>query len=173
MKHRQGYTLIELVLVLFLLVFIAMAVFSLIGIGSQTYARMVEKQEVQADLRVGLSYLDVRMKQHDVTGAVNVAESPFSNHSEGKPALKIQRSFGDTVYILWIYEYDGYLCELLTRPDADIAADMGSRIVAMDQVFFDKLDDDTLQVRMSRSSDSGVLTTQIRTFTLRSEGGVS
>ncbi|MDD4461707.1 MAG: DUF4860 domain-containing protein [Eubacteriales bacterium] len=171
MGHKRGYTLIELVLVIFLLLFIAMAVFSLTGIGSQSYSRLVQKQDVQSDLRVGLSYLDVRMKQHDVSGAVTVMNAPFANTAEtARPVLRIQRSYADVVYNLWIYEYDGYLCELLTRPDADITAEMGSRIVAMDQVFFDHLTEDTLQVRMSRRSDSGVLTTQTRTFTLRSEG---
>ena len=62
---RGGYTLIEMVLVMFLLVLVAAFVFSLTGAGSTAYLRLQEQQDLSADLRTGLSYIDVKIRSHD------------------------------------------------------------------------------------------------------------
>ena len=89
MKRRGGYTLIELVLVLMLLVLVASVVVTLAGTGSRTYLNMTAKQVQTADLRIALSYLDVQSRKNDARDAWAVRPDPF----EGHPALVVEQNF--------------------------------------------------------------------------------
>ncbi len=148
MKNRRGYTLIELVLVLMLLILVASMVFLLSATGSQTYLRLTAKQAQAADLRTGLSYLDVQIRQHDEQGALSITPGPF----DSSPALAIKRIINDKTYTTWIYLRDGYLCELFVAEETVIMPDMGSRIVAMDGFAMEPLADGAIKITLSRQA---------------------
>ena len=168
MTPRKGYTLIELILVMFLLLFIALAVFSLTRVGSEAYLRLTSQQSLQSDLRIATSYLDVKLKQNDTAGAVMLARPPFADH-EGE-SLKIVRTIEGFPYELWIFHYDGYLYELLTEPDSLVTPDMGNRIVRADDFELVYEADDALRVMISRFDDQGRRYQRERIITLRTGG---
>jgi type II secretory pathway pseudopilin PulG len=148
MKRRNGYTLIELVLVLLLLILIAAVVFTLAGVGSDTYLRLAAKQAQATDLRTGLSYLDVQIRKHDTRGALAIRPDPFA----GKPALVIRQQIEGKDYLTWIYLYQGSLCELFVASGAKVTPDMGSLIVPMDDLQIEGVGDDAVRVTLSRQA---------------------
>ena len=172
MNNRRGYTLIELVLVLFLLILIALSVFSLTGIGSRTYLRLTDKQTIAADLRIGISYFDVKLRQNDAAASIFVLDPPYAVDQINGKVLLIERLIDDRLYNLWIYQYDGYLCEILLEQGAVFLPEMGSRIVRIDRLEFDIVADDALRVSLSRSNEQGEMRQSERVITLRT-GGVS
>ena len=125
---RRGYTLVELVLVMFLLIMVAFFVFAVTGAGSQTYLRLQDRQERISDLRTGLSYIDVKIRSHDRTGSLAVETEPIG----GSPAVTIRQDIDGAFYTTWIFVYDGYLCELFISTDIPFDPALASRIVRVD-----------------------------------------
>lgn len=169
MKRRRGYTLIELVLVLMLLVLVSGVVFILAASGSQTYLRLAEKQNQSTDLRTGLSYLDVQIRKHDTQGALSIRSGPF----DSQPSLVISQEISGQLYLTYIYLHDGYLCELFVADDTVITDGMGSRIAAINSMQFDTLADGSIQITLSRQSGDQALISGSRTIFLRAGGIVS
>lgn len=149
MKRRNGYTLIELVLVLMLLILVSAAVFTMACAGSRTYLRLAAKQAQSSDLRTGLSYLDVQIRKHDAQAALAIKPDPFS----GQPALVIEQQIEGQDYLTWIYLHDGYLCELFVTKGIKLTPDMGSKIVPMDGLALKALSNDALQVTLTRQAE--------------------
>jgi prepilin-type N-terminal cleavage/methylation domain-containing protein len=163
---KRGYSLIELVLVMFLLVLVAFYVFSVTGIGSQAYLRLTERQNLTADLRIGLSYLDVKIKTNDRSGAVSIRPDPFT----GQTALLIGHEIDGQPYQTWIYLYDGALYELFVSERATVNPAMGNRIVAMDALQLDQPAGNLIRVTLVRGTGQEART-RTRTIGLRSDGG--
>ncbi len=168
MKRRGGYTLIELVLVLMLLVLVASVVFTLAVSGSQTYLRMNAKQAQEAELRVAISYLDVQLRKHDAKGALSISPDPF----DSRPSILITQDIDGQTYLTWLYLRDGYLCELFVDQDTIITSAMGSRISPVDDMELYVEADGSLRVTLRRQSDGQAIISASRWVTLRA-GGVS
>jgi prepilin-type N-terminal cleavage/methylation domain-containing protein len=166
MKKRRGYTLIELVLVLMLLVLVAGVVFTLAASGSQTYLRLTEKQSQSTDLRTGLSYLDVQIRKHDTQGALSIRPGPF----DSQPSLVISQEISGKTYLTYIYLRDGFLCELFVADDTVITEGMGSRIAAINSMQLDTLADGSLKITLSRQTGDQALISGSRTVYLRAGG---
>jgi prepilin-type N-terminal cleavage/methylation domain-containing protein len=148
MKQRRGYTLIELVLVLLLLVLVAAGVFSLAASGSEAFLRLSNRQGVTADMRTGLSYLDVQIRKHDSAGAVSIRQNPFADGQ----ALVIAQPIEGAVYLTWIYVQDGYLCELFVEEGTAVTAEMAGKITHMDEMRLDRVSAEILRVTLVRKS---------------------
>lgn len=168
MRHRGGYGLIELVLVLMLLVLVASLVFTLAGYGSQSYLRLTAKQSQAADLRTGLSYLDVQLRKHDTQQQLAVRPDPFN----GEPALHITQSAGSQTFVTWIYLLDGYLCELTTLEGTAVNSAMGNRIAPIDDLDLEPVEQGALKVTLTRQSPGQAIIRGSRTIVLRA-GGVT
>ncbi len=166
MKRRGGYTLIELVLVVMLLVLVASVVFTLAGTGSRTYLNMTAKQVQTADLRIALSYLDVQIRKNDVRDAWSVRPDPF----EGHPALVVEQNFEGGTYLTWIYVRDGYLCELFVDKTTEITDSMGSRIAPVDRMTLGVQDDGSLVVTLFRQEPDRSIISQSREISMRAGG---
>jgi prepilin-type N-terminal cleavage/methylation domain-containing protein len=162
---RRGYTLIEMVLVMFLLVLVASLVFSLTGAGATAYLRLQQKQDLAADLRTGLSYLDVKIRSHDAAGQIWSDQRP----DNGEAALVLRRTAADAPYVTWIFIHEGYLCELFIPERAAFSPGLGSRIAAADRLDIRFADERQLTVTLSRQTDDGTLS-RSRTILLRSGG---
>jgi prepilin-type N-terminal cleavage/methylation domain-containing protein len=168
LKGNRGYTLIELVLVLMLLVLIAVAVFILAATGSQTLLRLQERQSQAADLRTGLSYIDVQVHKHDASGALSIRQDPFA----GGQALVIEQMLDNRTFLTWIFIQDGYLCELFVEQGAYVSREMSSQIVRMDALELKTTGRDDLQVSLTRQAEGLSPQRASRLIYLRS-GGVA
>lgn len=153
MRRRGGYTLIELVLVMLLLTFVAVSVFLLTGVGSSAYARLSDGRSRASDLRIALSYMDVRIKRIDGIGRVDTVSAPFG----GGQALRLSQRLEDTDYETYLYVDSGYLKELYIRKGEALTPDMASDLARADslQVHFetDRLLAVTLVLQESGAAD--------------------
>lgn len=105
MKGRGGYSLIELMLVMLLLIIVAVSVFLLTSAGSSAYARLSENAGASSDLRIALSYIDVRVKKIDGIGQVSICPAPFG----GGQALLLSQTIEGSDYETYLYVDQGNL----------------------------------------------------------------
>ncbi len=155
MKRRGGYTLIELVLVLLLLTFVAVAVFLLTDIGSAAYTRLSASRDQAADLRIGLSYMDVRLKKIDGSGSISIRPAPFG----GGQALVLAQRIDGTDYETQLYVDRGMLRELFVKKGLVVTADMASEIARADSLDIRFINDRLLALTLTRGKDATAAST--------------
>lgn len=146
---RRGYANIEILLVMLLLCAVTFLIFSTVAAGSKAYDNLAENQSRDAELRVGLSFLDVRLKKSDIEGGVRIRDNPFA---DGK-ALCIRSTIETRPFDTWIYCLDGGLYELFLPADARPAADTASLIARADRM--DIVSEGGGILRIALSLDSG------------------
>ncbi len=156
MRRRNGYTLIELVLVLLLLTFVAVAVFLLTDVGSAAYARIYANRDQAADLRIGLSYIDVRLKKIDGVGKVELLPAPFG----GGQALVLTQEIEGLEYETRLYVADGMLRELFSRKGLPVNADMAAEIARADKLEARFIGEQQLVLTLSSNGESPVSASQ-------------
>ncbi len=168
MRRRRGFTLIELVVVMLLLVLVSAAVFIMAGTGSQTYLRLAARQTAAADLRTGLSYLDVQIRKHDTRQCLSLQPDPFA----GQTSLVIEQNIEGTAYQTWIYVLDGYLCELFVAKDADVTPEMGSKIAPIDSLQLEMPSSDSIRIVLTRQM-AGQAQQQVSRIIYLKAGGIT
>jgi type II secretory pathway pseudopilin PulG len=133
-RNRGGYTLIELILVMFLLIMVASLVFSLTAAGSQAWLRLNTAQNSRSDLRTAMSYLEIQIKKADEEGAVSIEPDPFFS----EPALRLDWIIenptipGQNKATTWIYLHEGRLYEFYTLPGMSLVHAGGRELVKID-----------------------------------------
>lgn len=126
--NRSSHSLVEVVLVLLLLVLIALSVFSATELGSRAYLALQARQDADSDLRIAVSYLNIKIRKNDNAGALSIQPDPFG----GQTALLIRQEIEGSPYITWVYLYEGNLRELLVAPDSELTPEMGTVIARLD-----------------------------------------
>ncbi|NTV88803.1 MAG: DUF4860 domain-containing protein [Clostridiales bacterium] len=109
----KGHTLTELILVVAMLGLFGMATFTLVISSSTAYKKIMEKSNVDSELRIAISYLDTKLKHNDSSGAVRLEPNPLG---EGN-AFVITETFEDGTYETWIYQNGGKLKEMTLAQD--------------------------------------------------------
>ena len=110
-NHKRGYTLVELLLVMLLLALFGITVVTIIQSGSVAYAKVADNRAAESDARIAVGYIDVRIRQNDVQGGLQLVGNPLG---EGN-ALIFRELIDETIYVTWIFYVDGvlYECPLL------------------------------------------------------------
>ncbi len=147
---RRGYTHIEVILVMLLLCAVSFLIFATVSAGSRAYANLSARQERDAALRVGFSFLDVKLRKNDLVGAIRVAANPFA----GGDALVIRADVEGQWFETWIYCLDGGLFELFARADAPLLHAAASRIAAVDRMSLAARQGGLLEIELTCRSDT-------------------
>ncbi|MDR1000135.1 MAG: DUF4860 domain-containing protein [Clostridiales bacterium] len=138
-RDERGSGLVELLMVMTLMIFFGYTIYILIFTGSAALQRIDAQRAAQADARIALSYVNVRVRQSD--GARQIAVLP--NGINGKPSLLLRYRQVDGAYDTWIFWFDGKLMEVLA--DADESPDwLGGDTIATIQGFTPALNDGSL-----------------------------
>ena len=134
---KQGYTLVELVLVMLLLALFGVTIMTLIQSGTTAYGKIVDNRNAESDARIAINYLDVRVRQNDERGAVEVRPNPLG---EGN-ALVIRERYGEETYYTWVYFLDGtlYECSLLLE-DESVSVGRSAAIARLEDFRFEMRD---------------------------------
>ncbi|SDZ03884.1 DUF4860 domain-containing protein [Tindallia californiensis] len=130
-RQPQGYSLIELILVMALLVFLGLGTFTLIIASNEATHRMVDRQDQQSQRRVAASYINTRLRQNDKAGAVSLRTDP----ALPSEALVIEEVYFGEIFENWIYQEDGKLKEIIISPGQERRQDFSYIITEID--FFD------------------------------------
>lgn len=96
-------------MVMTILVLFGMTIYSLIYSGKNTQEHIINEKDAQADARIALSYINVRLRQNDVNGKISVEKIDLT----GKNAILIKECMDDYEYDTWIFCHNGMLMECL------------------------------------------------------------
>lgn len=135
MNHKQENHIIDILFVIALFCIFALSAVFLITIGANIYGKTVSHMESNFNGRTSFAYVTEKIRQADKSGAVSVGDL------EGHPALLITDKQGDTEYITYIYEYEGYLKELLVRKDTPLGPFAGQDIMAVTEFTLNQINE--------------------------------
>ena len=111
-NSQKGSTLIELIMVMFLLIIFGASTSILIYSGGRAQENILSERNSQIDARIVLSYLNMFIRQNDVAGKILIQE----NNITGDNSIVIQvreETFG---YDVWIFWAEGFIYEAITDP---------------------------------------------------------
>lgn len=127
-KASGGQAINLLFTMLLFLVFVLCALFTVL-FGSRVYENISTRMEESYTGRVALSYAANKVRQHDRSGSVGVAEIA------GTPVLELRQEVNGSRYVTWIYCQEGMLRELFAREDGGLGLADGLEIMECDGFF--------------------------------------
>ena len=135
MSKRKINISVESIMVILLMIVFAVSISVLIYQGSQTYRTILRDKEMAENHRITLSYINMKIKQNDTQGAINVETyTPIVDD-----VLVISHHGLEKGLFTYIFFYEGALWECYT--DGDLDLDISSKIIDVDgQLFFTKDD---------------------------------
>jgi type II secretory pathway pseudopilin PulG len=113
LSRTRGVAMVELAMVMLLITLLGITIFTLIVSGADTQSRIMQEKEAQADARIALSYINVRLRQNDSMGKINIETVDFT----GQNGILIRERNLNYEFDTWVYSYNGKLYECLTLPD--------------------------------------------------------
>lgn len=119
-RTRIHYHLDGLIALLLFGVF-AVCVLAVLLTGASAYQRLTQRDMAAYDSRVCIQYIAARVRQADRDNGVSV--EPFG----GRYALILTEEGGYATYVYW---HEGYLMELYTSVDGDLAPEDGEKLMA-------------------------------------------
>lgn len=125
MNEKQENHIIDILFVIALFCIFALSAIFLISIGANVYGKTVEHMDSNFSQRTSFAYVTEKIRQSDQLDAVSTGEL------DGHPALLITQNIGDSEYITYLYEYNGYLKELMVRADTPLGPEAGQDILAV------------------------------------------
>ena len=115
-RRKDGYSLIEMFLVLMILVIFSITVFSLLFLGSNTYDKLIADKNNEADARIVLSTYNTRLRQYDYNGGCSIKSLEWQNH-QVKALVLSEEADPETMINTWLIWDKGVLWEALTIND--------------------------------------------------------
>jgi hypothetical protein len=123
MHPRSKVFAIESVTVMLVMIIFALVVFLVINAGSSAYNTIIDDKQSTENARVAYSYINMKIRQSDAAGCIDVVETEFGN------TLKIDIEDGE--YCTYIFFSDGALYECLTFADKSPAVSAANKITAL------------------------------------------
>lgn len=130
MKSQNGYSLIEMSIVMFLLVLFGLGIFMLAAATTTTYESLVEKKSESESLRIASSYIITKIRQNDRVDSVKIKTNAFDD----RDALIIIETINDEIYETWIYVSEGQLREATVLNGLVPNDDLSFEIVEIDRL---------------------------------------
>lgn len=146
---RQSHV-IDLFFTLSLFCLFAASAFLVVLIGSGVYRNTAAHMQENYAVRTTISYVAEKIRQHDTAGGTSLT------NIDGETVLMFTDSVEDNSYDTYIYDYNGYLCELVIREGSTFSKDQGEQILAVDSLSFSDEGNGFIRVTVS---DSGSVPT--------------
>ena len=124
MKKRVTQHHMSGLLMLLLFGVFAVCVLTVLLTGARAYRGLTRRDQAAFNRRTCVQYIATRVRQGDIDGGVTV--EPLGD----TPALAIAQDG----FVTWVYCYNGYLMELYTFADADLAPADGDRIMPLESL---------------------------------------
>ncbi len=145
MHTRSKVLAIESIAVMLVLILFAFVVMMLISSGSRAYGSILSDKEMTESARVAYSYINMKIKQNDTAGSVDVVDTPYGS------AIKIEIEEG---YCTYIFSAEGGLYECLTLDGIEPSVEAGNLITKIGGLNVDR-DGALLHIRCISESDDG------------------
>ena len=138
MKAVRGQR-IDTIFVLIIFCIFAVSVLMVLMFGASIYQNMTEISREDHDERTVLSYIRTKVRTSD-EGNLYVGEF------QGLPALCYDEEIGEVLYHTFIYHYNGCVYELFSEADLDFYPEDGTKIMELDDLSFEALDNRLIKV---------------------------
>ena len=164
LRSQRGSGLVELLLVLTLLALLGATLLTLMFSGMKTYQRIDSKRSAEAEARVALSYLTIRLHQGDIAGGV---ELRTGGQLPGGAAIALT-DYAEDSSCTWIYFAQGKLYECMMAED-QIPTELDGFVIAEldDLKFVYNPQDSTLLSTVSYTDKAGSQGAMSATVALR------
>lgn len=151
LRNAQGYSMLEMTLVMGLLVLFSLGTLTLVASGSSAYKALLSNKTSNSELRVALAYVSNKVKQADSADGIVLKPQPYG---EGQ-ALVISEVIEGEKFETWIYYHEGALREGLFRSDTPIQDDFTFEIATLSGFEVSQQRDNQLTIRAWRDDKSG------------------
>lgn len=148
-KSRGGYSMVEMFFVMALLALFGLTTYTLIAVGSNSFQKLMDERESNTDLRVALSYINMKIHQFDTAGALTVE----SGEDGGR--LVLSELIGTTTYNTAIYLRDGKLCEATYDASERFDPSSGFDLVALSGMSIVPDDSGALHIEVWKDTEAG------------------
>lgn len=125
MRSAAGGVSIELLTSMLLLILLGICIFSLAVSSASAYGKILDGKSTLSEARVGLSFVEMKIRQNDIAGNVRIENNPVN----GEPSLVITEEYDGMIYETWIYSSGGKLREAI-MPQGEPPADDLSFVIA-------------------------------------------
>jgi type II secretory pathway pseudopilin PulG len=126
-NKNKGYSLIELIFVMVLLILFGLTTFTLVIAGSTTYDKLTKIKNNNSELRVALSYVNMKVRQNDSFNSISIQMASRKNGN----AVVISKLMGGKPYETWIYCSKGRLREALVKKGVLPSDELSSEIAVI------------------------------------------
>lgn len=131
---------VDTIFVLTLFCVFAVAVLLALMLGTRAYSAISGRADETYYRRTALSYITEKVRHGDKTQAVYLSE--FC----GAPALELREEYDGVPYSVYIYLYDGNVCELFCETGLDLPEDAGNTIIEGSELSFEKEGENLLKI---------------------------
>lgn len=137
--NSENKHMVDVLFVLTLFFVFALSSLTLVILGANVYRTTVDHMSNNFNTRTSYAFVTQKFRQQDNEGMVTIGE--FDGHE----AVILSEAVGGTLYNTYLYESDGYLCELLARADVNLGADSGSKVIKINDYSVKKINDKLYQ----------------------------
>ncbi len=124
----------------------AVSAFSLVVIGAGVYENSVASMEQNFEGRTALAYVAEKVRQNDAGASISAEDN----------VLRIETKDQDGSYILYIYEYEGFLTELFTRAELPFDAQAGRRLLEVENFTVSETDRGMFEISTAEEGEEPV-----------------
>ena len=142
-NKNENRHMIDVLFVLTLFFVFALSTLTLVILGANVYRSTVNHMSENFTDRTSYAYITQKLRQEDESGSISIGDI------EGIPACIMTNEVNGAIYNTYLYEYDGYLYELLARADLHMKATDGTPILPLEKFNIDKANDNLFKITIN------------------------
>ncbi len=161
--NRRIHVSVESIMVILLMIIFAASMSVLIYQGSVTYRNIINNKNEEENVRIALSYVNMRIKQNDISENIVVDTTGY----KGQDVLIIHHYGEEEGLMSYIYYYEGYLWECYT--DGDLDHTLSTEIIPLKEMTFEFNDNQKAVITSIPFKNDNETITLSQVSTLRTE----
>ena len=132
----EGRSMIELILVMFLLILFSVTTLSLVIGSTNAYRDTIRKNDTISNLRISQAYIHTKIRQNLEVDTISLRDFDGVENA----LLVIKDNHSPVAYETVIFVKDGYLREALIIEGFEFDLDSSFPVVELDEIYFEWID---------------------------------
>ncbi|MCR4902476.1 MAG: DUF4860 domain-containing protein [Butyrivibrio sp.] len=148
MNIEKKHHIIDTLFVILLLFMFAFCVVTLISLGASVYQRNVDTMSDNFNDRTTFAYISEKIRQSDTNGGISMGDF------ENIPAIVLEQEINQVSYTTYLYQYEGFLCELMKKTSVEgISPAGGQQIIEINDLKIEQLNKKILKISVTGIND--------------------
>ena len=143
---------IDLIFPIALFFVLAASSLAAVLLASNIYRHTVQAEQSNYESRTSLSYVVWKVRQNDEAGAVSLGTF------DGQDSLVMKEAYDGQEYRTYIYEYEGYLRELMIGDGVEAEAASGRKILKVRDFRMEETEDGIFRFSYTGEDGAGIST---------------